>query len=503
MNSHSFGQKILRGIWSSLLGQGAVFALSLLLTPWIIKNLGAGGYGVYTLMWSALSFLSILNLGSLTAAQCFTAQWHLLNDRKPSLAALLRGTLFFMAGAGIFGGSGLFLMRHFIARHFLHGSSPLLALGPSVFGLLALAIPSYFISQFSLTVIWGLKRFSLYNALISLQALLITGGSSLILFAGFRLKAIAALFIFVESLLAFVGLWIVSPALSAPSAAISREDKKDYFSFCAKSAMPLFFVTLLSQGDRAVIGLWLPLTQLGYYALSASLAQKFNSIAASVAATSFPILSELIGKGEEERLRRIYLKSAELSFFALLPLGIFSFVLIPQFMTLWLGPAFSGACTWPFRILVIANVFNLSVYMPNTIAAGKGFPHWIGYVWMEKALIAIPLWAVLIPRWGILGTAIGLLVAEVLVAIPFLMSVHSRTLNLGFIEFFSSSLWRPLTASLGLAVLGFLFHGAIGSWFGFLGFAVLGALLYAGISYLLIDSDAKALLIQEITLKIR
>ena len=101
MNSHSFGQKILRGVWSSLLGQGAVFALSLWLTPWIIKNLGAGGYGVYTLMWSALSFLLILNLGSLSAAQRFTAQWHLLNDRKPSLAALLRGTLFFVAGMGV------------------------------------------------------------------------------------------------------------------------------------------------------------------------------------------------------------------------------------------------------------------------------------------------------------------------------------------------------------------------------------------------------------------
>lgn len=501
MTTPSLGQKILRGVWSSMIGQGAVMILSLLLTPWIIKNLGPGGYGLYALMWSVLNYFLVLNIGTIPAAQRFTAQWHLIPERKHSLAALLRLTLSYVIGIGICSGVGLFLMRHFLSRHFLHGSTSLFESGPTVFALLAFAIPSYFLSQFFLNILWGLKRFSLYNTFIALQALLITGGASLILFSGHGIKAIAMLFIVAQALLAFAEFYFVAPFLSDPAKRLDQKDKWDYLSFCAKSALPLFFVTLISQGDRAVIGLWLPLTQLGYYALSATLAQKFNSISASVAATSFPILAELIGKGEEDRLKRIYLKSAELSFFALLPLSIFSFILIPQFMSLWLGPAFSDSCTWPFRILVFANLLNLSMYMPNQIATGRGFPHWISYAWAAKALIAIPLWAILVPRWGISGAAIGSLVAEMAIALPFLTQVHLRTLQLRLGEFIAKSLWRPLIAASSLTVFGFFFHAMIASWLGLIGFSFLGTIIYAVMSYILLDTDSKTLIAKEISLK--
>jgi O-antigen/teichoic acid export membrane protein len=484
-----------------MMGQGAVFILSLLLTPWIIKNLGTGGYGFYTLMWSSLSYLLILNAGSISAAQCFTAQWHLLEDRKATLAALLKRTLRYEIAAGVCGGLGLFLSRNFLSNHLLHGSPALLALGPSVFALLALAVPAYFVSQFALAVVWGLKRFSLYNVLIALQALLMTGGASLILFSGFGLKTIAVLFILAQIFLALIGVWLIRPVLRGPTIKLDRHDAWDYISFCAKSALPLFLVTLISQGDRAVIGLWLPLTQLGYYALSATLAQKFNAIAASVAATSFPILAELIGKGEHERLKRIYLKSAELSFFMLLPIAILSFILIPQFISLWLGSAFSDSCTWPFRILVIANILNLAMSMPNTLAVGKGSPHWISYLWAGKALIALSLWVYMIPHWGIVGVALGSLIAELVVAGPFLKRVHAHMLGLGLIEFFVTSLKWPLIASTGLAVFGFLLHGMIGSWLGLISFAFFGAAIYGVLAYFILDAESKRLIAKEIALK--
>ncbi len=497
----SLGKKILRGVLSNLVGQGAVFILSFLLTPWLVGKLGAGGYGFYTLIWSLLSYALIFNFGSFYAAQHFTSKWQEISARRGDLAFFLRKTFLYVLGSGTAVAILVFNARDIIARHFLHG--PFSASGSTVFALVSLSIPFYFMAQFFFNLLWGLKRFSIANAFLAFQAILITGGASLLVYFGFQMKAIAILFIFSQLLLSLAGLFLVYPLFLRPSLSALAKDRKDYLSFAVKSALPLIFVTLVSQGDRAAVGFCLSLTQLGYYSLSASLAQKFNSISASVAAVSFPILSELVGKGEEERLRRIYLKASELSFFALFPLSIFSFILIPQFMSLWLGVNFSQACTWPFRMLVIANLLNLSIYMPNQIASARGNPHWVSYAWILKFAFLFPLWFVLIPRWGILGAAAGMLIAEVLVAGPFLIRINALTLKLGFFEFLSSSILRPAISSLALGVFGFFFHALIGSWMGLIGFSLLGLLVYLGVSYLLIDADAKTLLIQEIALKIR
>ncbi len=498
---NSLGKKILRGVLSNLIGQGAVFILSFLLTPWLVKNLGAGGYGFYTLIWSLLSYALIFNFGSFYAAQYFTSKWREVSDRRGDLAFFLRKTFLYVLGSGTVVAILLFEARHLLADRFLHGHFT--AFGSTVFALISLSIPFYFMAQFFFNLLWGLKRFSLANTFLALQAFLITGGASLLVYFGFQMKAIAVLFIFSQLVLSLAGFFFVWPLFSRPSSSALPQDRKDYLSFAAKSALPLIFVTLVSQGDRAAVGFWLSLTQLGYYSLSASLAQKFNSISASVAAVSFPILSELVGKGEEERLRRIYLKASELSFFALFPLSIFSFILIPQFMSLWLGANFSQACTWPFRILVIANLLNLSIYMPSQISSARGNPHWISYAWILKFAFLVPLWFVLIPRWGITGAALGMLIAEVLVAAPFLIWTHALTLKLGVAEFLLSSVLRPLIASLALGIFAFFFHALIGTWIGLISFSFLGLLIYLGASYLLIDADAKALLIEEISLKIR
>ena len=497
----SLGKKILRGVLSNLLGQGAVFILSFLLTPWLVRHLGAGGYGFYTFIWSLLSYALIFNFGSFYAAQYFTSKWQEIIERRGDLAFFLRKTFLYVFASGTAAAILVFESRRFIAQHFLHGPSA--ASGSVVFALISLSIPFYFMAQFFFNLLWGLKRFSLANTFLAVQAFLITGGASLLVYFGFQLKAIAVLFIFSQLVLSLAGLFFVYPLFSRPSSRVLPQDRKDYLSFAAKSALPLIFVTLVSQGDRAAVGFWLSLTQLGYYSLSASLAQKFNSISASVAAVSFPILSELIGKGEEERLRRIYLKAAELSFFALFPLSIFSFILIPQFMSLWLGTSFSQACTWPFRMLVIANLLNLSIYMPSQIASARGNPHWVSYAWILKFAFLFPLWFVLIPRWGINGAAAGMLIAEILVAAPFLIWTHALTLRLGIFEFLLSSILRPAISSLALGIFGFFFHALIGTWIGLIGFSLLGIFIYLGISYLLIDADAKTLLIEELSLKIR
>ena len=158
MNSASLGKKILRGVLSNLLGQGAVFILSFLLTPWLVRHLGAGGYGFYTLIWSLLSYALIFNFGSFYAAQYFTSKWQEIIERRGDLAFFLRKTFLYVFASGTAAAILVFESRRFIAQHFLHGPSA--ASGSVVFALISLSIPFYFMAQFFFNLLWGLKRSS-------------------------------------------------------------------------------------------------------------------------------------------------------------------------------------------------------------------------------------------------------------------------------------------------------------------------------------------------------
>jgi O-antigen/teichoic acid export membrane protein len=205
-------------------------------------------------------------------------------------------------------------------------------------------------------------------------------------------------------------------------------------------------------------------------------------------------MAELHGTGEEKRLRRFYLKTTELTFFINLPLTILAFVLVPQFMTLWLGPAFSAASTWPFRLLLVGSTASLFSVMPNNLATGKGHPHLYAVFQGAKALLVMALWPSLIGRWGITGAAAGILAGEALTTPVFLGYIHARFLGVRWGEFWLNVCLRPLTAALGLAALGLATHAYVGTWFGMFAFAAAGMAGYFLIGYRLLDADAQSML---------
>lgn len=293
--------------------------------------------------------------------------------------------------------------------------------------------------------------------------------------------------------MAVVSLWAVRGAISAPGRG-KPKDLKEYASFSLKGFLGQAIWVVTFQGDRAFIGALLPLTQVGFYAVASGIASKFNTLCSVVGSIAFPILSELHGTGQEERLRRLYLKVTQLSLFLIIPVSILVVVLAPQFLTLWLGESFSREGTWPLRVLVLANLAYVAIYLPSYLASSKGAPHWAGFQQAAKTVLLILLWVLWIPRWGILGAAAGLAVAEWTATPLFIGYVHRRMLGLGWWEFRKGACWRPVVTGLVLAVCGLAVHGSIGSWLALFLHAAVGGSVYFSVGCLLLDADSKKLL---------
>ncbi len=502
MDPKSLGSRLLSALQLNLFVQAAILAVNLVATPIIVGHLGADGYALYTLMFTMMNYLSLLNLGTSQAATTFTAQRG-LGEGSP-VPALIRRSALLQLGAAAAGGLALYVSREYLTRLFIQDSPQALFAAPRVFACVAVAAPLYFLSTLGNSVLYGLQRFSAFNLFLFFQSVLVAIGAALL--AHFRLgglREIALCFVAAHALLAAGVFAPLRKALSISSEPPSRIDTKAFVRFSLQAQLTTLAVLLISQGDRFFVASLLPLAQVGYYAVSSSLAQKFNQFCVAVAAMAFPLFAELHGSGQQERLRRFYLKTMELMLFINLPLSILSFVLIPQFMTLWLGQDFSLASTWPFRVLLFANLGYLVSFMPMQLATSKGHPHLFAVFQAVKAALVLLLWTALIADWGILGAAAGLFIGEMIVTPVFVGYIHRRLLGVSWKEFWTQACYRPATAAVGLAAIGLATHGRVGSWGEMIAFAAAGLAAYFVVGYRLLDSEAKTLLKEWLRVRLR
>ncbi|MFA6316278.1 MAG: oligosaccharide flippase family protein [Elusimicrobiota bacterium] len=499
--SAPLGPRILEGTSLFLLGQAAVLAVNLLATPFLVHRLGPGGYALYTLMWTVCGYLMLLVFGTGDGVQKFTAEFSGREAASP-LGDLLRSTLLFQLAAAVVGGVALYLARFWVAGEvFGVGTEGLPAAG-RVFAWVAAAAPSYFALQFGVNVLYGGQLFRNYNVFQALQAGVTAVAACGLLAAGKSIEAVAAAFFCANTLLAAASLWAGRRFLaqaSEPSAAIRPE----FLRFSAKRWANYLLWVLTFQLDRVFIGAFLPLSQMGYYVVSSAIIQKLNMLCGAVAGPAFPLLADLHGRGETERLERFYLKVTELALAVVLPLTVLAFALIPQFFGLWLGPDFSRESTWPFRFLLAANLAYFCTFIPNALAVAKGAAEIPTWLQVAKLAVLLALWPLLIPRHGIKGAALAVLAAEWLTLPLCLVLVHRRFLATGWGAFLVAAWFRPGLPALGLGALALALHGRIHGWLGLLCAGSLGLALYWAAAWCLLDKDAKDLLASWVKSKLK
>lgn len=493
MSDLPLGPRLLSGVQYYLLGQIAVVAVNLFATPLIVHGLGPDGYALYTFMWTLSGYLIVLNIGTSITIQRYVA-YYTGKGELPRLSSLLRRLLAFHIVMSLVAAGLLLAGKDWFIVHLLHTHGAVLNAAPGVLLCVAVATPAYFVLQFALNVLYGMQRFGTYNFFFALQSLLVAVCAAALLLLGKGLPEIAVVFIVAHAALAAGALWSIRSALTSPGLSPTKEELSEISAFSLKNLANTALWTLIFQGDRAFIGSRLPLAQLGFYIIPASLAQKFNTFSGAAMVAANPMIAELHGRGQEERLRRLYLKASELSLFFLLPLSILAFVLAPQFLTLWLGEEFSRWGTWPMRLLLLSNLIYFATLLPNNIAVGKGRPGVYTFMQTAKVVILVVAWLILLPRYGIIGAASGALLAEILCAPFFVGYVHKRFLAINWKTFFSEVCARPVIAGAGLAVLGMVVHGRAGTWPRFIACGVIGGALYLAIGYRLLEPEAKALL---------
>jgi O-antigen/teichoic acid export membrane protein len=234
-----------------------------------------------------------------------------------------------------------------------------------------------------------------------------------------------------------------------------------------------------SQLDKTLIVRTVSLIDLTLYSVPAGLLQRLQTLPATIASVLLPMMSEVHGPDAHERLLRMYVKASRFLLWIVLPFLVMLFSLMPQFLTLWLGPEFVGRSVWPARFLVLTQAFAAVNFIPNNISTSRDHPEYYSAGAWAQAMLSILAWLWLIPRYHILGAALGACLSQALVTTANVWLVHRRFLALSWKDYFADVLHRPaLSAGVLLAVV-FPLHALAQTWPRLLLLSAGGGLLYA------------------------
>jgi O-antigen/teichoic acid export membrane protein len=165
--------------------------------------------------------------------------------------------------------------------------------------------------------------------------------------------------------------------------------------------------------DLIMIGWWRSATEIGWYAAGQRIIQILYTVPGIFSSATFPALSRAIGEGDNMKARKIMEYALAIVFAISIPIAAGGIILGKQIMLTLFGPEYAGG-TLAFQLLLVSTVLTFSIAIHSNYV--------LGYNSQRKAIWAIGAGAVgnivfnalLIPRWGIAGSSVSTIIAQIL-----------------------------------------------------------------------------------------
>lgn len=430
------GRTLLENIGYNGLGQAASLAAGVLLLPGVIKALGPGPYALYAFVGLLAGYAALLTLGGGEATVRALSEARASGDPARVGAALGTALAHHLLGA-VLGGALLWLSRGALSGRLLDVPPELAGAAAAVFAAAAAAAAAFCLFQGGVAVLQGAQSFGAASLLTTLRTVLPLTGSWVLLGRGADLTAVAwwlAACYGGLAALAVLGaaaaLWreglLARPALPSGGSAL----RFALFAWLTQLAWSALF-----QGDRLVLGAFVPLETLGYYMVPVAVAQYFQVFGVSVATAVMPAVSELAHLGRTDEVRRVYLLGSRLLVWLALPVFTLGAVLAPHVLTLWLTPEFAERGGHVLRLLLLGQLAYLAAAMPNAVEAGarQGGVRLAATAGM--AALAFGGWLAAAPRWGALGMAGATALAVAAGALWAVRAVNKGLVGMGWGEY--------------------------------------------------------------------
>lgn len=422
---------MLRNIGSNWVLILVTIAATYVLTPFVIHTLGQEGYGTWTLITAMTGYMSLLALGVPMACVRYLAQDVAEGDSRKMNATIgsCVGLYLTIGAAALLIGAALTLVFALV----YDVPSSLRAEARVAFGLMVVQVSAGFIGLLPEGIMFAHHDFVVRNLVriggVLLRLCLTIGAltldASLIVLASIQVVCLA--FDFCVSLLLIRRRY---PSVRISVADFDWSVLRRIFSFS-------LYVLLLNAGarlsfetDALVIGAFLGVGSIPFYAVANSLVVYLMDFVIAIAAVVSPMATKLNTEGEGDQLREMFLRWSKVALSLSIMAGLFLIVLGPRFIGWWIDPSYERPSGQVLQILMVSSLVFLPVRgVALPILMGIGKPRTPTIAFLIAGVLNLGLSVLLIGPLGLAGVALGTAIPNVLFALV-VLTVTCRELGI-------------------------------------------------------------------------
>ncbi|MDH5761908.1 MAG: oligosaccharide flippase family protein [Nitrospinota bacterium] len=462
--------KLRSNILANFAGKGWTALMALVFVPIYIDFIGIEAYGLVGIFLSLLALSTILDLGLSTSLNKELAH---MSVHKENIAQDMNNMvrtleLVYWALAILIAGI-IALSAPLLTEYWL---SPKLLTEEQVFQAIVLM-------GLAIACQWPVTLYS--GGLMGLQQQV---KHNLILVVFSSLRAVGAIMV----------LWLISPTIQAffiwqlivsllqtiatritlkmclPYSKFAGQFEfsllKKLWRFAAGMTFISILAILLTQLDKIILSKMLSLEMFGYYTLGAMVATSVYVMVLPIQSALFPRFSQLVSKGDDKELGRLYHQSCQWVSLAVLPVAGLIALFSKQILLLWTGDQDIVTHTHALvSLLTIGSSLNAMMQLPYSLQLSHGWTKLALYMNLASVAVLIPCMAYLTSLYGAIGAAMVWVLLNAGYVLIGIQLMHRRLLKAEKWNWYLQDFATPLAGVLVVALPAYLWHPELNNVF--------------------------------------
>lgn len=385
-----------------------IFLVLIVAMPKLVTFLGETSFGLFSLAWVVIGYLTFLDIGVSRAVTKFVSE-HLAEQNLASTRQVVRTALVANLALGLAGGLAIVLVSPYLVHSVFKVSADLENQARLVFYAAGFAVPVLLVQGVLRAVLSSFQRFGWINAVNGLATTAQWGlacwlawrghGVAVVVLAtvGARMVAAAAYGAVLFRVLPGLHLFRIRGLIGLPK----------LLRFGSWVTVSQLVSPALVYLDRLLIASFVSLGAVTLYTVPYEVMMRLRIIPSSLVTTLYPAFSERRASQDEANLQRLYDGSVRYLLLLLVPGIVFLFVLGNDLLGLWMGTAFASQTSVVLQILAAGVLVNCLANVPYYAIQALGRPDLTGKFHLLELPLYIGLCALTIPRWGIAGAALA------------------------------------------------------------------------------------------------
>jgi O-antigen/teichoic acid export membrane protein len=382
------------------------------LMPFTMHHLGTSEYGLWMLVASMTAYFQLLDLGYGNGLVRQVTQAD-ARAREDEMNVVLSTFVVVYGGLGVLALAGVAGLVLLVVPRFPNLTAEQIVTAQWVLAILGVRVAVAFPMSVFGAVTTARQRFALTTSIAIAVTLLQAAATVLILNAGYGLVPLVAATtsINLASYLAYAAAARHTfPGLRLSVRRFSTQQVREVTAFSAYVFLITIAIQLGYNIDNVVIGAFAGTSAVAVYAVAFRLADYQRQLCNQFNGLLFPVVVRFKASNQTDALRATLVDGTRIALGLIAGVSVCLLAFAAPVVRIWMGTGFEGSLA-PLYVLAVAGVILVGAGPLGNVLLATGRQRLVAFSCLGEAVVNLGLTLWLVRRYGIVGAAIGTLVA--------------------------------------------------------------------------------------------